>query len=178
MKGNNDLLVLTQPAIIGGIHRGYLEAGADILETCTFNSTAVSQADYKLEPLVHELNFEGARLARVLCDEFTAANPAKPRFVAGVLGPTSRTASTRNVAATLPLYQWIERGGLEIMTLGRDELVNAIDWITRYADRPMDLADASLVVAALKTGCTNIWTLDRSDFETYRLPGRKHFKLV
>jgi 5-methyltetrahydrofolate--homocysteine methyltransferase len=93
LKGNNDLLVLTQPAIIGGIHSGYLEAGADILETCTFNSTAVSQADYKLEPLVHELNFEGARLARVLCDEFTAANPAKPRFVAGVLGPTSRTAS-------------------------------------------------------------------------------------
>ena len=93
LKGNNDLLVLTQPAIIAGIHRGYLEAGADILETCTFNSTAVSQADYKLEPLVHELNFEGARLARALCDEFTAADPVKPRFVAGILGPTSRTAS-------------------------------------------------------------------------------------
>jgi 5-methyltetrahydrofolate--homocysteine methyltransferase len=93
LKGNNDLLVLTRPDIIGGIHREYLEAGADILETCTFNSTAVSQADYKLERLVHELNFEGARLARVLCDEFTAANPAKPRFVAGVIGPTSRTAS-------------------------------------------------------------------------------------
>ena len=93
LKGNNDLLVLTQPAIIGGIHRGYLEAGADILETCTFNSTAVSQADYKLEPIVYELNVQGAALARQLCDEFTAANPAKPRFVAGVLGPTSRTAS-------------------------------------------------------------------------------------
>lgn len=82
------------------------------------------------------------------------------------------------VAATLPLYQWIERGGLELLPLGRDELVGAIDWITRYADRPMDLADASLVVAALKTGSTQIWTLDRNDFETYRLPGRKHFKLV
>ncbi len=93
LKGNNDLLVLTQPGIIGGIHREYLEAGADILETCTFNSTAVSQADYNLTELVYELNFEGARLARRLCDEFTAANPAKPRFVAGVLGPTSRTAS-------------------------------------------------------------------------------------
>ncbi|HJW25782.1 MAG TPA: methionine synthase [Rhodocyclaceae bacterium] len=93
LKGNNDLLVLTRPDVIGGIHREYLEAGADILETCTFNSTKVSQADYKLEPLVHELNFEGARLARELCDEFTARNPAKPRFVAGVLGPTSRTAS-------------------------------------------------------------------------------------
>jgi len=93
LKGNNDLLVLTQPAIIAGIHRDYLEAGADILETCTFNSTSVSQADYNLTELVYELNFEGARLARELCDEFTAANPAKPRFVAGVLGPTSRTAS-------------------------------------------------------------------------------------
>ena len=93
LKGNNDLLVLTQPGIIGGIHREYLEAGADILETCTFNSTKVSQADYKLEAIVYELNREGAALARKLCDEFTAANPKKPRFVAGVLGPTSRTAS-------------------------------------------------------------------------------------
>ncbi len=93
LKGNNDLLVLTRPDVIGGIHREYLEAGADILETCTFNSTAVSQADYKLESIVHELNKEGAALARRLCDDFTARNPAKPRFVAGVLGPTSRTAS-------------------------------------------------------------------------------------
>ena len=93
LKGNNDLLVLTRPEIIGGIHRAYLEAGADIFETCTFNSTAVSQADYNLTEIVYELNFEGAKLARELCDEFTAANPAKPRFVAGVLGPTSRTAS-------------------------------------------------------------------------------------
>ncbi len=93
LKGNNDLLVLTRPDIIGGIHREYLEAGADILETCTFNSTAVSQADYNLTEIVYELNFEGAALARKLCDEFTAANPDKPRFVAGVLGPTSRTAS-------------------------------------------------------------------------------------
>lgn len=85
---------------------------------------------------------------------------------------------TDSINATLPLYHWIERGGLELMPLGRDELVTAIDWIERYADRPMDLADASLVVAALKTGCTKIWTLDRADFETYRLPGRKHFTLV
>jgi 5-methyltetrahydrofolate--homocysteine methyltransferase len=93
LKGNNDLLVLTRPDVIGGIHREYLEAGADLIETCTFNSTAVSQADYNLTELVYELNFEGAALARRLCDEFTAQNPAKPRFVAGVLGPTSRTAS-------------------------------------------------------------------------------------
>lgn len=83
-----------------------------------------------------------------------------------------------SIGATLPLYHWIERGGLELMPFGREELVTAIDWIERYADRPMDLADASLVVAALKTGSTQIWTLDRDDFETYRLPGRKHFKLV
>lgn len=83
-----------------------------------------------------------------------------------------------SVGATLPLYQWIERGGLELMPLGREELITAIDWIERYADRPMDLADASLVVAALKTGCTKVWTLDRADIETYRLPGRKRFTLV
>lgn len=93
LKGNNDLLVLTRPDVIGGIHRAYLEAGADILETCTFNSTAVSQADYQLDGVVRELNREGAALARRLCDEFTARTPDKPRFVAGVLGPTSRTCS-------------------------------------------------------------------------------------
>ena len=80
---------LTRPDIIGGIHREYLEAGADILETCTFNSTAVSQADYNLSEPGYELEFRRRPLARRLCDEFTAANPAKPRFVAGVLGPTS-----------------------------------------------------------------------------------------
>lgn len=85
--------MLTRPDVIGGIHRAYLEAGADILETCTFNSTAVSQADYQLDGIVRELNREGAALARRLCDEFSARTPDKPRFVAGVLGPTSRTCS-------------------------------------------------------------------------------------
>jgi 5-methyltetrahydrofolate--homocysteine methyltransferase len=93
LKGNNDLLLLTRPEVIRGIHAAYLEAGADIVETNTFNSTSVSQADYGLESLVRELNLAGARLAREVCDAFTARNPAKPRFVAGVLGPTSRTAS-------------------------------------------------------------------------------------
>jgi 5-methyltetrahydrofolate--homocysteine methyltransferase len=93
LKGNNDLLLLTRPDVIRGIHAEYLAAGADILETNTFNATAVSQADYKLESIVYELNVAGARLAREACDEFTARDPAKPRFVAGVLGPTSRTAS-------------------------------------------------------------------------------------
>jgi 5-methyltetrahydrofolate--homocysteine methyltransferase len=93
LKGNNDVLVLTRPDVIGGIHAAYLEAGADIIETSTFNSTAVSQADYKLEPIAFELNLEGARLARRSCDEWSAKTPDKPRFVAGVLGPTSRTCS-------------------------------------------------------------------------------------
>jgi len=91
VKGCNDLLLLTQPHVIGGIHRQYLEAGADILETCTFNSTSVSMADYQMQYLVYELNVAGAKLARGLCDEFST--PDKPRFVAGVLGPTGRTAS-------------------------------------------------------------------------------------
>ena len=93
LKGNNDLLLLTRPEIIRGIHAEYLAAGADILETNTFNATAISQADYHLESIVYELNVAGARLAREVCDEFTTRTPGKPRFVAGVLGPTSRTGS-------------------------------------------------------------------------------------
>ncbi|MEW6414216.1 MAG: methionine synthase [Pseudomonadota bacterium] len=93
LKGNNDLLCLTQPHIIKEIHAQYLAAGADILETNSFNATSISMADYHMEHLVHELNFAAARLAREAADEATAADPAKPRFVAGVLGPTSRTAT-------------------------------------------------------------------------------------
>ncbi|GHU25411.1 hypothetical protein AGMMS50243_29200 [Betaproteobacteria bacterium] len=93
LKGDNDLLVLTLPAIIGGIHRAYLEAGADIIETCSFNATRVSQADYGLSDLAYELNVASARLARGLCDEYTARTPSTPRFCAGVLGPTSRSLS-------------------------------------------------------------------------------------
>ena len=93
IAGNNDLLCLTQPEIIREIMRGYLDAGADIVETNTFNATRLSMADYQMEDLVPELNFAAAQLARELCDELTRDNPDKPRFVAGVLGPTSRTAS-------------------------------------------------------------------------------------
>jgi 5-methyltetrahydrofolate--homocysteine methyltransferase len=93
LGGNNDLLCLTQPHIISEIHRAYLTAGADIIETNTFNSTAISQADYRLEDIVFELNYAAARLARNLADEFSLQTPEKPRFVAGVLGPTSRTCS-------------------------------------------------------------------------------------
>ena len=91
LKGNNDLLSLTQPDIICDIHRAYLEAGADIIETNTFNSTQVSQADYQMESISREINVASAKLARVAADEFST--PERPRFVAGILGPTSRTAS-------------------------------------------------------------------------------------
>ena len=91
LKGNNDLLSLTQPDIICDIHRAYLEAGADIIETNTFNSTRVSQADYQMEAISREINVASAQLARVAADEFST--PERPRFVAGILGPTSRTAS-------------------------------------------------------------------------------------
>ncbi|WP_339728261.1 methionine synthase [uncultured Gimesia sp.] len=93
IAGNNDLLSLTQPQIIQDIHREYLEAGADILETNTFNGTQLSQSDYEMESLAHELNLASAKLARAAADEMTALTPDKPRWVAGVIGPTSRTCS-------------------------------------------------------------------------------------
>ena len=93
LKGNNDLLSLTQPQAIASIHAQYFEAGADIVETNTFSGTTIGMADYHLEDLVYELNFESAKIAREVADEFTAKNPEKPRFVAGSIGPTNRTAS-------------------------------------------------------------------------------------
>jgi 5-methyltetrahydrofolate--homocysteine methyltransferase len=93
LKGNNDLLVLTRPDIISGIHGEYLEAGADIIETNTFSSTAIAQADYGLEAIAYELNLEAARLARAAADAWSARTPERPRFVAGALGPTNRTLS-------------------------------------------------------------------------------------
>jgi 5-methyltetrahydrofolate--homocysteine methyltransferase len=93
LKGNNDLLVLTQPQIIREIHGNYLEAGADIIETNTFNATRIAMADYRMEALAVEINQAAAHLAREVADEMTARTPERPRFVAGVLGPTNRTAS-------------------------------------------------------------------------------------
>ncbi|MFP5408088.1 MAG: methionine synthase [Gammaproteobacteria bacterium] len=130
LKGNNDLLTLTQPQIIKEIHAKYLAAGADILETNSFNATAISMADYHMEHLVPELNFAAAKLAREAADEATAANPAKPRFVAGVLGPTSRTATIspdvndpgfRNITfdqlrvAYLEAIDGLVKGGVDIL---------------------------------------------------------------
>ncbi|MHB8916117.1 MAG: methionine synthase [Thiobacillus sp.] len=130
VKGNNDLLCLTQPAIIQEIHGEYLEAGADILETNSFNATSISMADYHMEFLVHELNVAAAKLARAAADEWTTKTPDKPRFVAGVLGPTSRTATIspdvndpgfRNVTfdqlriAYLEAIDGLVQGGVDIL---------------------------------------------------------------
>lgn len=93
LKGNNDLLSITQPKIIKDIHAAYFEAGADIAETNTFSSTSIAQADYGLEELAYELNLKSAQIAKEVANEFTSRNPNKPRFVAGSIGPTNRTAS-------------------------------------------------------------------------------------
>ena len=93
LKGNNDVLCLTRPALIRDIHRKYLEAGANIIETNSFNANAISQADYHTEMLVHDMNLAAASLARALADEYTALDPSKPRFVAGSVGPTNKTCS-------------------------------------------------------------------------------------
>ena len=93
LKGNNDLLTITQPQAIKNIHKAYLKAGADIVETNTFSATSIAMADYKMEEYVYELNYLSAKLAKEAANEFTAINPKKPRFVAGAMGPTSKTAS-------------------------------------------------------------------------------------
>ena len=93
LQGNNDLLSLTQPELIREIHLEYLRAGADVVETNTFNAQRISMADYAMEELAYELNRESARLARAAADEITAETPDRPRYVAGALGPTNRTAS-------------------------------------------------------------------------------------
>ena len=93
LKGNNDILSITRPDIIKDIHRQYLAAGADIIETNTFSGTTIAQADYHLQDFVYELNFQSAKIAKEVADEFTREEPAKPRFVAGAMGPTNKTAS-------------------------------------------------------------------------------------
>ena len=139
LKGNNDLLVLTQPQIIQNIHEAYLDAGADIIETNSFNGTKVSMSDYHMEDLVHEINFEAARLAKAACEKYST--PDKPRFVAGVLGPTSRTCSIspnvndpafRNISFDALKENYIEathaliEGGADILLIETvfDELKN------------------------------------------------------
>ncbi len=134
LKGNNDVLVLTQPSLIREIHDQYLEAGADIIETNTFNSNAVSQADYGLERLTYELNLEAARLARAAADARTAQTPSRPRFVAGSMGPTNRTLS---------ISPDVNNPAFRAMTF--DELKHA------YADQVRGLIDGGVDLLLLET---------------------------
>lgn len=134
LKGDNDLLSLTHPEIIREVHRAYLEAGADFVETNTFNSTSISQSDYALQNLVRELNREGARLAREACDAVERATPDRPRFAIGVLGPTSRTAS---------LSPDVNNPGFRNVDF--DELENA------YADATHGLVEGGVDIVMVET---------------------------
>ncbi|MBD1211094.1 MAG: methionine synthase [Ignavibacteria bacterium] len=134
LKGNNDLLSITQPEIIKGIHRQYFEAGADIVETNTFSSTSIAQADYHLESLAYELNVASARLVREAADEYTARNPAKPRFVAGAIGPMNKT---------LTLSPDVNDPGYRATTW--DEVV------TSYSEQVRGLVDGGVDVLLIET---------------------------
>jgi 5-methyltetrahydrofolate--homocysteine methyltransferase len=133
-KGNNDILNLTNPNIISEIHEAYLKSGADIIETNTFNSTRISQKDYELEDKIYELNFEGAKLARAAADKFTAENPDRPRFVAGSLGPTNKTAS---------LSPDVENPGYRNISF--DELMEA------YKEQVLGLIDGGIDLILIET---------------------------
>ena len=134
LRGNNDLLSLTRPDIIRAIHAEYFAAGADMVETNTFSGTTIAQADYGLEHVVYELNYESARLAREVADEFTAQNPAQPRFVAGAIGPTNRTAS---------LSPDVNRPGYRAVTF--DELATA------YLEQTRGLVDGGVDALLIET---------------------------
>ncbi|WP_432722742.1 methionine synthase [Jeongeupia wiesaeckerbachi] len=170
LKGNNDLLVLTQPQIISEIHQQYLDAGADIIETNSFNATSMAMADYEMQSLVWELNHQAAKLVKDLCVAETAKNPAKPRFCAGILGPTSRTASIspdvndpgfRNVTfdelveAYLESIDGLVTGGADILmvetifdTLNAKAAVFAIK--KYFADRP-DIEELPVMISGTIT---------------------------
>lgn len=134
LKGNNDLLSITRPDIIEAIHRAYLEAGSDIIETNTFNGTRISQSDYHLEALTYELNKESARIAKKVATEFTQKNPDKPRFVAGAIGPTNKTAS---------LSPDVNNPGFRAVTF--DELVE------NYYEQAMGLLDGGADILLVET---------------------------
>jgi 5-methyltetrahydrofolate--homocysteine methyltransferase len=134
LKGNNDLLVLTQPKIIGEIHNAYLEAGADIVETNTFNAQAISQADYGLADIAYEMNVAAAKLAREAADAWTKKTPHRPRFVAGAIGPTNRTAS---------ISPDVNNPGFR--NVGFDDLVDA------YATQTRGLIDGGVDIILIET---------------------------
>ncbi len=134
VKGNNDLLSITQPSIIEGIHELYLEAGADIIETNTFSSTTIAQADYDMQSLAYELNVASAKCARHAADKYTALNPAKPRFVAGAIGPLNKTLS---------LSPDVNNPGFRAVTF--DEVVTA------YTEQIKGLSDGGVDILLIET---------------------------
>ena len=134
IQGNNEVLNLTRPDVIKAIHRAYLEVGADIIETNSFNGTHISQADYDMEEQVYDLNFAAAKLAREVADEFTQQNPDKPRFVAGALGPTNKTAS---------LSPDVNNPGYRAVTF--DEIMEA------YYDQAKALAEGGVDIFLVET---------------------------
>ena len=134
VKGNNDLLSITQPAIITGIHKLYLEAGADIIETNTFSSTSIAQADYDMQSLAYELNVASAKCARSAADEYTKNNPRKPRFVAGAIGPLNKTLS---------LSPDVNNPGFRAVTF--DEVADA------YQEQIKGLADGGVDILLIET---------------------------
>lgn len=134
LKGNNDLLSITRPDIIKDIHRQYLLAGADIIETNTFSGTTIAQADYHLEYAVYDINYESAKIAREVADEITALEPHKPRFVAGSIGPTNRTAS---------LSPDVNDPGFRAVTF--DQLVEA------YKEQVIALTDGGVDILLVET---------------------------
>lgn len=134
LKGNNDLLSITRPDVIKAIHAEYFAAGADIVETNTFSGTTIAQADYELEDAVYDINYESAKIAREVADEFTAKEPNKPRFVAGSIGPTNRTAS---------ISPDVNDPGFRAVTF--DELVTA------YSEQVKALIDGGVDVLLIET---------------------------
>src|SRR6056300_1686189 len=134
LKGNNDLLSLTQPEIIKSIHRAYFEAGADIVETNTFSSTAIGMADYQMEALAHELNYESAKIAKEVAEEYLEKTPQQPRYVAGSIGPTNKTAS---------MSPDVNDPGYRAVTF--DELVNA------YREQVLGLIDGGVDLLLVET---------------------------
>ncbi|MFT3936964.1 MAG: homocysteine S-methyltransferase family protein [Chitinophagaceae bacterium] len=134
VKGNNDLLSITKPDVIIGIHKEYLEAGADIIETNTFSSTVIAQADYDMQSLAYEMNVASAKCARIAVDEYTAKNPAKPRFVAGAIGPLNKTLS---------LSPDVNNPGYRAVTF--DEVVDA------YIEQIKGLVDGSVDALLIET---------------------------
>jgi len=160
LKGNNDLLVLTRPDVVREIHHAYLEAGADIIETNTFSSTAIAQADYKLEAFAYELSLEGARLARGAVDEWNSRTPARPRFVAGAIGPTNRTLSISP-----------DVGNPAFRAVTFDQVVAAyIDHVRGLIDGGVDLLLLETIFDTLNAKAAIVAILDVCDQQRVELP--------